>query len=140
MKRTYIDACVLITAFQAKGPGWRRAFEVIDDPDRSFVVSDYLRLEVLPKPTFNKKNEEVEFMNEIIEAAQEEVPSSPLLTKLAIELAGKYDLTPIDSLHVGSAVVAGVDELVTMEKPTKPMCRVKEVRVVSLHPDAEETS
>ena len=35
-------------------------------------------------------------------------------------------------------MIAKVDELVTMEKPTKPMCRVKEVKVVSLHPDAEE--
>ena len=69
MKRTYIDASVLIAAYRGKEPECWRAFEVIDDPDRSFVVSDYLRLEVLPKPTFYKRTEEIEFMREIIEAA-----------------------------------------------------------------------
>jgi predicted nucleic acid-binding protein len=140
VKRTYIDACVLIAAFQGKKPECWKAFEIIDDPDRSLVVSDYLRIEVLPKPTFHGRTDEVEFMYEIIEASEEEVLSSPQVTQLAIQLAGKYDLSPIDSLHMGSALVAGVDEFVTMEKPTKPMCRVREVRVVSLHPESEKGS
>ena len=45
----------------------------------------------------------------------------------------RYDLTPIDALHVSAAVIAGDDELVTGEKDTKPMFRVQEVKVVSLH-------
>ncbi|NMC19429.1 MAG: type II toxin-antitoxin system VapC family toxin [Thermogutta sp.] len=53
-------------------------------------------------------------------------------------MASKYDITPMDALHVGAAAVAGVDELVTMEKPTKPMCKVEEVMVVSIHSEAED--
>ena len=136
-KRTYLDACVLIAAFRGKEQESRRAFEVIDDPDRSFVVSDYLKLEVLPKPTFHGRTEELDFMRRIIEAAEEEISSSPQITQSALELAGKYNLSPMDALHVSSALVAGVDELVTMEKPTKPICRVKEVKVVSFYPEAE---
>lgn len=137
MKRTYIDANVLIAAFRGEEKVAERALKVLDDPDRRLVVSDYLRLEVLPKPTFHKRQEEVEFMQAVIENAAEQVSTSDELTERAVELAARYDMTPIDALHVGAAVVAGVDELVTMEKPTKPMCRVSEVEVVSIHSDAE---
>lgn len=137
MKRTYIDANVLIAAFRGEEKVSERALKVLDDPERALVVSDYLRLEVLPKPTFHGKQEEVEFMQAVIENAAEQVSTSDELTEKAVELASRYDMTPIDALHVGAAVVAGVDELVTMEKPTKPMCRVSEVEVVSIHSDAE---
>lgn len=132
MKRTYIDASVLIAAFQGKEPTFRRALEVLDDPKRHLIVSDYLRLEVLPKPTFLKRSTEIEFMNAVLQNAAENVSTSPQLTGHAIALAGKYDMSPIDSLHVAAAVVAAADELVTMEKGTRPMCQVEEVKVMSL--------
>lgn len=138
MKRTYIDANILRAAFQGDEETSRRAMEVLDDPLRKLVVSDYLRLEVLPKPSFHKQQDEVEFMNIVLENAAENVASDPDLTATAIDLASHYDLTPIDALHAGAAVTAGVDELVTMEKPTKPLCRVREVKVVSLHSSALE--
>ena len=133
MKRTYIDASMLLAAFQGKDDTSRRALEVLDDPGRILVVSDYLRLEVLPKPTFYKRYDEIEFMNLVLKSTSENVYTSPQLTRQAVGIAGKYDMTPIDSLHVAAAVVAAVDELVTMEKPTKPMCRVSEVNVISLY-------
>jgi hypothetical protein len=132
MKRTYIDANLLIAAFQGDEDTSRRALGVLDDPGRTLVVSDYLRLEVLPKPTFHKRREEIEFMRSVLDQA-ENVPSSSELTGKSLDLAAKYDMTPIDALHIGAAAVAGVDELVTMEKPTKPICQVREIKVTSLH-------
>ena len=108
MKRTYIDASVLIAAFQGDGIISRRAMEVLDDPNRELVVSDFLRLEVLPKPTFHKRTEEVEFMNAVLENAAENVPCDPGVTKKAIELASDYDVAPMDALHVGAASAAKV--------------------------------
>jgi len=140
MKRTYIDASVLIAAFQGKESTSRRPLEILDDPERNLIVSDYLRLEVLPKPTFHKRSEEIEFMNAVLQHAAENVSTSPQLTGQAVALASKYDMTPIDSLHVAAAVVAGADELMTMEKGTKPMCQVEEVKVISLHSFAGEGS
>jgi predicted nucleic acid-binding protein len=137
MKRTYIDANVLIAAFQGEESISRRAMEVLDDPNRSLVVSDLLRLEVLPKPTFHKRNEEVEFMNTVLESAAENVSCDPEVTSKAIELASKYDVAPMDALHVGAALTAKVDEFVTMEKPTKPLFRVSEseqIKITSLYP------
>jgi len=133
MKRTYIDANVIIAAFQGEESVARRALQVLDDPNRELVVSDYLKLEVLPKPTSLKKREEVEFMKAIFDSASENVATSPRLTECALNMASKYDMTPIDALHIGAAIISGVDELVTMEKATKPMCKVAEVKVVSLH-------
>lgn len=133
MKRTYIDAGVLISAFQGREAVSIRAMKVLDDPERKLVVSDFLRLEVLPHPTFHRRLEEIEFMKAVLENAAESVPTSPDLTAQAVDLAGRYDMTPIDALHVSAAVTARVDELVTMEKNTKPLCRVREIKVVSLH-------
>jgi len=137
MKRTYIDANVLIAAFQGEEQVAQRAMRVLDDPDRKLVVSDYLRLEVLPKPIFHKRREEIDFMQEVFDGAGENLSTSSELTGRALAMASKYDMTPIDALHVAAAAVAGVDELVTMEKPTKPMCRVQEVNVVSIHSESE---
>ena len=136
MKRTYIDTNVLIDAFQGDDETSRRAMEVLDDPHRILVVSDYLRLEVLPKPSFHKRQDEVEFMSAVLDNAGENVPPDQNVTETAINLASRYDIAPMDALHAGAAVTAGVDELVTMEKPTNPLCRVKEVKVISLHSSA----
>jgi len=134
MKRTYIDANVLIAAFQGEEQVAQRALRVLDDPGRRLVVSDYLRLEVLPKPMFHKQQEEVEFMEAVFEKA-ENWETSPELTRCSLELAARYDMAPMDALHVGTAVVADVDELVTLEKPTKPICKVEEVSVKSIASD-----
>jgi hypothetical protein len=138
MKRTYIDANVLIAAFQGEESVAQRALRVLDDPDRKLVVSDYLRLEVLPKPTFHRRREEVEFMQSVLDKA-ENVSTSSDLTGKSLEFATKYDMTPIDALHVGASAVAAVDELVTMEKPTKPMCKILEINVKSLHSSTAES-
>jgi hypothetical protein len=135
-KRTYIDASVLITAFQGEEETSRRALEILDDPARKLVVSDYLILEVLPKPTFHKRKLEIVFMQTVIGSAVEDVESSFALTKRAIQVAAKYDMKPLDALHVGAAIIGKVDELVTMEKQTKPLCKVEEIKVISLSKDS----
>ncbi len=38
--------------------------EVLDDSDREFVASAFLKLEVIPQPSFNQRRIEVDFMND----------------------------------------------------------------------------
>ena len=133
VKRTYLDTNVLIDAFQGENDAAIRALEVLDDPERRFVVSDYLRLELLPHPTFLGRTEEVQFMRTFFENAAEDVPPSQELTGCALDMASKYDMTAIDALHIGTALMAEVDEFITMEKATTPMCRIREIMEVSLH-------
>jgi hypothetical protein len=132
MTRTYLDANILIAAFQGEGDGAMAAIAALDDPDREFVVSDFLRLETLPKPVFHRRAEEAQFMQAIFESA-ESVPTSEKLVQSAIRLASAYDLTPMDALHASAAVQAEVDVLLTLEKPTKPLCRLEEIQVQSLY-------
>lgn len=130
-RRTYLDANVLIAAWNGDGDSraWARA--ILDDPQRSFVISDFVRLEVLPKPSFYRKPIELAFMEAILSVA-DNVPVSTALLQRALVMASRYDLSPLDALHLAAAAIAGVDELLTFERPEKPMCRQTEVRVVSL--------
>ena len=58
-----------------------------------FVVSDDLRLEILPKPGFHRNRAEVAFCTAFYGAVAEWVTPSPALTARAIALATRYDLT-----------------------------------------------
>ncbi|HLI47527.1 MAG TPA: PIN domain-containing protein [Chthonomonas sp.] len=134
--RTYVDANVLITAFRGdRGNASRRALEILDDPDRQLVVSDFLRLEVLPKPTFHGNAAECEFMQTVLDNAAENVPCDNTVVEKAVEFASRYDLQPMDALHVAIAFIAAVDEFVTFEKPTKPLFKVPQIKLLSLHPE-----
>ncbi|CCI09169.1 MAG: hypothetical protein DWQ51_10615 [Microcystis wesenbergii TW10] len=48
------------------------------------------------------------------------------------EIAGTYGLAAMDALHVAAALQIQADELITTEKPTKPMHRVREIQIVSI--------
>lgn len=132
LRRTYVDACVLIAAFQGKDEVSEAAMRILDDPERVFVVTGYLRLETVPKPTYHKKQEEVDFMECFLASAADLIESSPRLTSRAIDFASRYDLGPVDALHISAAVEGGVDEFVTLEKKKKPLPRVGEVPILSL--------
>ena len=60
-KKTYLDAGVLIAAVRGRDDVAARAMQVLDDPDREFVSSPFLKLEVLPKAVHGKRQAEVEF-------------------------------------------------------------------------------
>ena len=132
-KRTYVDANVLIAGFRGDDASGASALRVLGDAERVFVASDFLRLEVQPKPGFHGRRSELAFYSAFFDAVAEWVTPSPALTAQAIALATRYDLTPLDALHVAAATIAAVDELVTLEKATKPMLRVSEIPEVSLY-------
>jgi hypothetical protein len=49
VKLTFVDAGVLIAAARGGSEQAARAMEVLDDPEREFGASPFLRLEVLPQ-------------------------------------------------------------------------------------------
>lgn len=125
--RTYLDTNILITAFQ--GQEQRivdKIYCILDDSEREFIGSDFLRLELLPKPTFHRKQSEIEFMREFLNGTDENVTISDEITQRAIELAGRYDLQPMDALHISAAIYARAEEFITLENPDKPMCKIPE--------------
>jgi hypothetical protein len=64
MTRTYVDAGVLIAAARGQADLAARAMEVLDDPQREFVGSVFLQLELLPKPIYYGNTLEAEFYEE----------------------------------------------------------------------------
>ena len=134
MKRTFVDACVLIAAATSKVAGNERALSFLDDPGRTWITSDFIRLEVLPKALFYNRLNSVGFY-EMFFQNSEEVPVSKMLTSKAIELAAKYDLHTLDGLHIAAAIIGDANEFVTLEKPSKPFFRVNEIKVISLYQD-----
>ena len=60
MKRTYLDSSVLIQAVQ--GVDGDKTAALLEDPEREFVAATFLKLELLPQPTFHKRKAELEFL------------------------------------------------------------------------------
>ena len=77
MTITFVDAGVLIAAARGQADVSARAMAILDDPNRSFASSNFVRLEVLPKALFNRKTTEAEFYNEFFRA----VSPGPLIPR-----------------------------------------------------------
>jgi predicted nucleic acid-binding protein len=54
------------------------------------------------------------------------------ITQDAYQLACIYGLAAMDTLHVAAALLLKVDELLTTEKPTKPIHRVTGIQIISI--------
>jgi len=130
--RTFVDANILIAAWRGNAMLLQKSMEIIDDPGREFIVSDYLKLEVIPKPTFFENHEEVQFMQAFIDNASWQVNATSSITTQAIALACRYGLSAMDALHAETAMEAKADEFITIEKPTRPLSRILEIKVISL--------
>lgn len=132
---TYLDASVLIAAVRGQGELGTRALAVIDDPNRTFAASIFLKLEVLPQARFHKRGPEVAFYERFFAAVSTWATHLSVITEAALTEASTYGVEAIDALHVAAAAAAGADELVTLEKPTRTIHRARAVKVVSLYAD-----
>ena len=132
MIRTYLDAGVLITAARGKAPLATRALDILDDPNRQFVSSVFLKLEVMPKAIYHKKASEVEFYEAVFDAVTDWAESTDEIVERGYSEALAFGLAALDALHVAAAATLGADELVTTEKSDKPIHRRAAVKVVSL--------
>jgi predicted nucleic acid-binding protein len=133
LTRTFLDAGVLIAATRGTGSSYRKAMEVLDDDRRSFVSSPFVRLEVLPKALFHKRLAEIAFYESYFEAVKDWIGPDDTLIEEASRLGARFGLSAVDALHVAAATMAGADELVTSEKPGRPIHRVASLSVKTIH-------
>jgi len=129
--RTFLDSGVLIAAFRSRNTVSIPVLTLLDDPERVFVTTDYVRLEVLPKLLYFRRETEAEFYAAFF-AAAELVEVSQALVSAAFEEARQAGLAAMDALHVAAAKGARVDEFITVERPTKPVFRVAGLTVRTL--------
>ncbi|MBI2921575.1 MAG: type II toxin-antitoxin system VapC family toxin [Planctomycetes bacterium] len=129
---TFVDADVLIAAARGTPDISDAAIAILEDPDRTFASSDFIRLEVLPKSTFTGRDEELAFYEEFFAGVTAWPPDANDVVRVALGEAKRSGLSALDALHVAAARVVGAEELVTGEKLGRPIHRTNLVRVVSL--------
>ncbi|MFB2838068.1 type II toxin-antitoxin system VapC family toxin [Floridanema evergladense] len=132
MKRTFIDAGVLVAAARGVGDISEKALEILQDSEREFASSIFIKLEVLPKAIYNRQTDEAEFYETFFSAVTYWANDVERIIEEAYRIACTYGLASMDSLHVAAALLVGAEELVTTEKPTKPMYRVTGIQVISI--------
>ena len=109
-----------------------KSFMLLKGGRREFVSNDWLELEVLPKPVHNKQHISVEFCQDFFGRCVRRVETDAALIKSAYAEACRLGLSAADAIHLVTAHAAGVQELITIEKRTKPMYKSKLVKVVHL--------
>ncbi|WGV26284.1 type II toxin-antitoxin system VapC family toxin [Halotia branconii] len=131
--KTYIDSGVLITAFRGIHSTSIRANSILNDVNREFVSSQFVKLEVLPKAIYNQQKDETEFYETFFSAISYWATDSEQITQDAYQLACIHGLAAIDALHVAAALSLKADELITTEKSTKPMHRVTAIQIILIY-------
>jgi predicted nucleic acid-binding protein len=127
-----MDGGVLLHAWRGETLS-RPAMRILDDDTREFFTSQLVRLELLPKPRFEKRPREVAFYEAHFADCTASEALSAELGLEAERLAARHGLAGPDALQVAAAIRQGVQEFYTSEKPGKPMFRIKEIKVVSLY-------
>jgi hypothetical protein len=131
MVRTFLDSGVLLAAIRSLGHDRERALQILEDPDRAFLTSPFIHLELVPKAVFHKKRLEKAFYDEYFNAA-EWFRDLGRIEATARTEAARSGLAAMDALHVAAASLARADEFITTERPGKPIYRSSLVRIVYL--------
>lgn len=123
MIRTFLDAGILIAAVRGQEEEAARALALLEDPERSFIASDFLRMEVLPKAIYHQRPAEVALYERFFAQALLVSVSAALVTQAYTE-ACTFGLSALDALHVTVAKAGGAEEFITTERSTTPLFRV----------------
>lgn len=127
-EKVYLDSGVLIEAFRDRST---KAFEIIDSDIYEFYVSDAVYLEVMPKAKYHKSIEEITFYDMIFQNSHFIKWDLKAIEK-ARNLAESYGLDAMDAIHISHAINRNLDRIITTEKATKPMFKVREIQVESI--------
>lgn len=121
----------MIAAARSLDPDGERAVRFLEDPNRVFLTSPFVHLEVVPKAIFFKKRLERSFYDRYFKNAVwfREVDK---IEALAQTEAAKAGLGAMDALHLAAAHLSRADEFITTEKPNKAIHRSSLVKVVHL--------
>jgi predicted nucleic acid-binding protein len=138
--RTYVDSGVLITAARGNAVLSAPAIKILSDATREFVSSEWVRLEVLPKAIYFKRQSEVSFYDLFFQRVSIWAPFESGLLNRAMEEATANGLSAVDAIHVVSAASSNCEELITSEKPSSAIHRTDCVRVVSIYPPESDSN
>lgn len=134
MIRSFPDSRVLIGAARTLPSLDLAAFNYFDDGRRIFLTSPFVRLEIVPKASHMQRQRELSFYEKFFNnPGVEWCHDWARMEELAYQEARVHGLGALDALHLSAAYLLGADELVTTERPQKPIYRTALVRVVYLY-------
>src|SRR5436309_947960 len=128
---TYVDSGVLIAVYRMRHRG---ALAILDDPDRAFASSCFVRLELLPMPLYFRREREVRLYEEFLNGVSRWAEPQKSLADEAYRIASLYGLNAMDAIHVAAAISVRAQEFITPEGLDKPIHRVEGIDVVALGP------
>ena len=134
MIRTFIDAGVLIYAARGQNEIAELALQVLEDDQREFASSIFVKLEVLPKAIYNQQSSEIKFYETFFQAVTYWSNDIKNIIKNAYQESSQFGLGAMDALHIAAAVSVGATEFITNEKPHKSIHRTQSIKVISIHP------
>lgn len=120
---TYLDSGVLIAAAKGNEQWSKRAFQIIDDPGRTFVASPFLRIETSHISGYHGYAEQMAMYDGFFQLADVQFEDAGAAVTRAEEIAATYGIEGLDAMHVASAVLVRAVEIITTENMTKPMYR-----------------
>ncbi|HEX9002815.1 MAG TPA: hypothetical protein VGB07_23105 [Blastocatellia bacterium] len=130
--KTFIDPGVLMTAWRGQGTEQKRALAVLNDPRREFVSSPFVQLEVLPGACYHQQQDEIEFYGAFFARVQFWVTDCDQIAADALDVACRFGLGPMESVHLAAALLAGAAEFVTAARPPSPFSRVTGIAVLTV--------
>ena len=131
MRRTYLDTGVLIDAARGKGSRAEAALRLLLDPERVFLSSSYLDLELLPQVIKHRVREQQEFLETYL-ASTERIEDWNAIFRVAFREASRSPVSGMDALHVAAAHLLKADEFITTEKPGRAIYQNTLVPVLHL--------
>lgn len=129
--RVFLDASVLINAFQGQQQLRECALAILSEPLFEFWYSPLLKMEVTLQPTYQRHNLALAFYNTYFSRSQCYGDLNRMF-EVGSQQATKHGIAVVDALHIAAAHLAKCPYLVTAEKSTKPMFRTKLLKVVSI--------
>lgn len=134
--RSFPDSGVLIDAARGVPPTATIALGYLNNSShvRRFLTSAFVRLETIPKAHHARRVGELALYHSFFNNPHLEwCRDWAALEALADEVALRHGLGALDALHLAAAHLLGADELMTTERPTKPLYRNTLVEVVYLY-------
>jgi len=108
-----------------------KALQILEDPDRHFLTSPFVQLELVPKSVFYRKKLERSFYEAYFSKAEWCYDVGGIVALAQVE-AARHGLSAVDALHLSAAHIIGADEFVTTERPGKPIYRSRLAAVTYL--------
>ncbi|OUL20402.1 nucleic acid-binding protein [Nostoc sp. RF31YmG] len=133
MIRTFIDAGVLIYAARSQGDIAEKALQILEDENREFASSIFLKLEVLPKAIYNQQRIEVKFYEAFFDEVTYWAKDINTIIETAYEESSQFGVGAMDALHIASAISVGATEFITNEKLEKSIYRTQSIKMISIH-------